>query len=225
MHPEHHPSRRAARASALWRQYERQPAVAYVDASPYLHYPGHALAVPDNSFRPTLTASVYTSTSVEAEEAAIGLSITQTSAEYIFSDSKPAVYNYAVGWVALPASSILRYETIPSRLIQIIRVPAHAAHPGKKAANSIARDSTDRASPPPPGMDTRDALLRYHDITLHYRLCRLTFPPLPKSLCQHHQHLWRRLQAHTFRTPARLAPFQPGTYSPACSLCDSSRAD
>ncbi|KAH7959965.1 hypothetical protein HPB49_015597 [Dermacentor silvarum] len=34
MHPEHHPSRRAARASVLWRQYERKPAVAYVDAVP-----------------------------------------------------------------------------------------------------------------------------------------------------------------------------------------------
>lgn len=225
MHPEHHPSRRAARASALWRQYERQPAVAYVDAAPYRHYPAHALAVTDNSFRPTLTASVYTSTSVEAEEAAIALAITQTSAEYIFSDSKPAVYNYAVGRVASPASGILRSDTVPSRPIQIIWVPAHAAHPGNEAANSIARDSTDRASPPPPGMDTRDALLTYHDITLHYRLSRLTFPPPHKSLSQHHQHLWRHLQAHTFLTPARLALFHPGTYSPACRLCDSSRAD
>ncbi|KAH7949288.1 hypothetical protein HPB49_007283 [Dermacentor silvarum] len=43
MHHEHHPSRRAARASALWRQYERQPSVAYVDAAPYRHYPAHAL--------------------------------------------------------------------------------------------------------------------------------------------------------------------------------------
>ncbi|KAH7934014.1 hypothetical protein HPB49_020425 [Dermacentor silvarum] len=62
MHPEHHPSRRAARSSALWRQYEQQPTVAYKDAAPYHHYPAHALAVTDNSFRPTLTASVYTST-------------------------------------------------------------------------------------------------------------------------------------------------------------------
>ncbi|KAH7977237.1 hypothetical protein HPB49_000079 [Dermacentor silvarum] len=98
MHPEHHPSRRAARASALWRQYERQPAVAYVDATPYRRYPAHALAVVDNSFRPTLTAS-------------------------------------------------------------------------------------------------------------------------------HHQHLWRHLQAHTLLTPARLALFHPGTYSPACRLCGSSRAN
>lgn len=136
-----------------------------------------------------------------------------------------AVYNYAVGRVAPPASGILRSDTVPSRPIQIIWVPAHAAHPGNEAANSIARDSTDRASPPPPGMDTRDALLTYHDITLHYRLSRLTFPPPHESLSQHHQHLWRHLQAHTFLTPARLALFHPGTYSPACRLCDSSRAD
>ncbi|KAH6936041.1 hypothetical protein HPB50_012816 [Hyalomma asiaticum] len=108
MHPEHHPSRRAARSSALWRKFGRQPAVAYVDAAPYRHYAAHALAVTDNSLQPTITASVCTSTSVEAEEAAIALAITQTSAEYIFSDSKPAVYNYAVGRVAPPAAGILR---------------------------------------------------------------------------------------------------------------------
>ncbi|KAH8020870.1 hypothetical protein HPB51_007478 [Rhipicephalus microplus] len=32
VHPEHHPSRRAARASALWRKFGRRPDVAYVDA-------------------------------------------------------------------------------------------------------------------------------------------------------------------------------------------------
>ncbi|KAH6933594.1 hypothetical protein HPB50_016736 [Hyalomma asiaticum] len=175
------------RASALWRKFGRQPAVAYVDAAPYRHYAAHALAVTENSLQPTITASVCTSTSVEAEEAAIALAITQTSAEYIFSDSKPAVYNYAVGRVAPPAAGNLR--------------------------------------PPPPGMDTRDALLTYHDITMHYRLSRLTFPPPHQSLSQHQQHLWRQLQAHTFLTPTRLALFHPGTYSPACRLCGSSIAN
>ncbi|KAH6937949.1 hypothetical protein HPB50_005461 [Hyalomma asiaticum] len=74
-------------------------------------------------------------------------------------------------------------------------------------------------------MDARDALLTYHDITLHYRLSRLTFPPPHQSLSQHQQHLWRQLQAHTFLTPARLALFHPGTYSPACRLCGSSIAN
>ncbi|KAH6921360.1 hypothetical protein HPB50_027651 [Hyalomma asiaticum] len=37
-------------------------------------------------------------------------------------------------------------------------------------------------------MDPR-ALLTYHDITLHYRLSRLTFPPPHQSLSQHQQHL------------------------------------
>ncbi|KAL3186670.1 hypothetical protein MRX96_026828 [Rhipicephalus microplus] len=39
--------------------------------------------------------------------------------------------------------------------------------------------------------------------------------------CQHQHHLWRQLQARTFLTPARLALFHPGTYSPACRLCGS----
>ncbi|KAH6927468.1 hypothetical protein HPB50_004361 [Hyalomma asiaticum] len=71
----------------------------------------------------------------------------------------------------------------------------------------------------------RKSLLTYHDITLHYCLSRLTFPPPHQSLSQHQQHLWRQLQAHTFLTPARLALFHPGTYSPACRLCGSSIAN
>ncbi|KAH7965690.1 hypothetical protein HPB49_009839 [Dermacentor silvarum] len=46
------------------------------------------------------TRLAYTSPSVEAEEAAIALAITQISAEQIFCESKPAVYNYAVGRLA-----------------------------------------------------------------------------------------------------------------------------
>ncbi|KAH7939752.1 hypothetical protein HPB52_016999 [Rhipicephalus sanguineus] len=89
MHPEHHPSRRAARASTLWRKLGRQLAVAYVNATPYHHYAAHALAVNANSLRHTIAASVYTSTSLEAEKSAVALSMTQTCAEYIFRDSKP----------------------------------------------------------------------------------------------------------------------------------------
>ncbi|KAL3214700.1 hypothetical protein MRX96_051438 [Rhipicephalus microplus] len=74
-------------------------------------------------------------------------------------------------------------------------------------------------------MNTREALLTYHDITLHYHLSRLTFPPSHQSLSQHQQHLWRQLQARTFLTPARLALFHLGTYSPACSFCGSSIAN
>ncbi|KAH8022570.1 hypothetical protein HPB51_000264 [Rhipicephalus microplus] len=76
MHPEHHPSRRPTRASALWRKFGRKPDLAYADAAPYHQYAAHTLAVTNNSLRPISTASVCTSTSVEAEEAAIALAIT-----------------------------------------------------------------------------------------------------------------------------------------------------
>ncbi|KAL3191775.1 hypothetical protein MRX96_059511 [Rhipicephalus microplus] len=42
---------------------------------------------------------------------------------------------------------------------------------------------------------------------------------------KHQQHLWRQLQARTFLTPARLALFHPGMYSPACRFCGSSIAN
>ncbi|KAH6923651.1 hypothetical protein HPB50_004391 [Hyalomma asiaticum] len=101
-------------------------------------------------------------------------------------------------------SSLLAIDPLPKNMH-----PGH--HPSRRAARASAL-----------WLDTRDALLTYHDITLHYRLSRLTFPPPHQSLSQHQQHLWRRIQAHTFLTPARLALFQPGTYSPACRLCGSS---
>ncbi|KAL3251684.1 hypothetical protein MRX96_055045 [Rhipicephalus microplus] len=41
----------------------------------------------------------------------------------------------------------------------------------------------------------------------------------------HQQHLWRQLQACTFLTPARLALFHHGMYSPACRFCGSSIAN
>ncbi|KAH8009448.1 hypothetical protein HPB51_017968 [Rhipicephalus microplus] len=91
----------------------------------------------------------------------------------------------------------------------VTRTPGIAGSDGNEEAYSITRDLTDRASPPPPRMNTRDALLTYHDITLHYRLSRLTFPPPHKSFSQHQQHLWRHLQARTFLTRARLALFHP----------------
>ncbi|KAH7939322.1 hypothetical protein HPB52_010883 [Rhipicephalus sanguineus] len=82
-------------------------------------------------------------------------------------DSKPAVYNCVVGRVAPPAAALWCSGTTPCRPIYIIWVPARVGHPGNGAVNSIASDSTDQASPTPPGMDTRDALFTYHDIALH----------------------------------------------------------
>ncbi|KAH6941315.1 hypothetical protein HPB50_016168 [Hyalomma asiaticum] len=63
---------------------------------------------------------------------------------------------------------MLRSDRVPSRPNEIIWVPAHTPHPGNKAADSIAGDSSNRASTPPSGMDTRDALLTYYDTTLNF---------------------------------------------------------
>ncbi|KAH6928829.1 hypothetical protein HPB50_020126 [Hyalomma asiaticum] len=77
----------------------------------------------------------------------------------------------------------LRQAHRSAQLLSLCRtrpVPAHAAHPGNVAANSITHNSTDRASPPPPGMDMGDALLIYHDITLHViATAQIPFPAPP----------------------------------------------
>ncbi|KAL3244199.1 hypothetical protein MRX96_047237 [Rhipicephalus microplus] len=58
-------------------------------------------------------------------------------------------------------------------------------------------------------MNTRDTLLTYHDLTLHYCLSRLTFPPPHRSLSQHQQRLRRQLQARIFLTPCTSCPLPP----------------
>ncbi|KAL3206730.1 hypothetical protein MRX96_039979 [Rhipicephalus microplus] len=115
------------------------------------------------------------------------------------------------------------YEEDAAAQPDIIWVPAHVDHPGHEAANSITRNSTNRASPAPPKVDTRDAFLTYHDITLHYHLSRLTFPPTsPIPFPAPTTPVAPNFRPAPSLLLARLAPFHPGTYSPACRLCGSS---
>ncbi|KAH7961096.1 hypothetical protein HPB52_002021 [Rhipicephalus sanguineus] len=136
-------------------------AVAYVDATPYLHHPTHLVAVTDNPLPPTPTASVL---------------------------------------LVLPATGILRCDAARSRPIQIISMAATATRPGKEAADSIAHDSNNRASPPLPG--TRDAFLTHDGISLHYRLSRLIHRTnrFPSNTCGFSSHL----------SYSRPAPFHLG---------------
>uniref|UniRef100_G3MPG7 Uncharacterized protein n=1 Tax=Amblyomma maculatum TaxID=34609 RepID=G3MPG7_AMBMU len=99
MHPAQHEGRRMARARALHAKYGRHVNAAYVDAAEYRHtqIQAFALAAVNGNGSPLAAASIASTSSETAEEAAVALAIANTSADIIFSDSKTAIRNFAIG--------------------------------------------------------------------------------------------------------------------------------
>lgn len=225
MHPTHHQARRNARAKALYKHYGHQQEAVCVDTAEYPSKSAYALSVVNRSLLPIASGSILTDTSQEAEEAAIALAISSTTATLIFSDSKTAIRNFAKGQIHTPAFRLLSANPATPRPIQIIWVPAHAGHPGNEAAHTIARAYVDRAGRTLEPGCARDRMVSYHEISLHYREQRLYYPPPDKSLTKLEQVTWRQLQSRTFLSPAHLAIIHPGLFSPECTLCDAPKAD
>ncbi|KAH7947593.1 hypothetical protein HPB52_013945 [Rhipicephalus sanguineus] len=126
-----------ARARSLHKRYASSTPVAYVDAAEYSHRPAFAVAVSDNAHKLLCCATFdRVAQPIEAEEAAIALAIAHTQAEYIFSDSKTAIRNFAMRRIHAPAYRILQFVPPPKRIITILWVPAHCGHPGNTAAMS-----------------------------------------------------------------------------------------
>lgn len=95
-HPENNRARREARAKSLQKCFPPNSPAVYVDAAEYVDNRASAVAVVDGFQKLVASASLPNSTdSLEAEEAAIALAIVHSSAEYIFSDSKTAIRNFA----------------------------------------------------------------------------------------------------------------------------------
>ncbi|KAH7969378.1 hypothetical protein HPB52_017497 [Rhipicephalus sanguineus] len=99
MNPAFHEGRRKARAEALQAKYTGRQDVLYTDAAEYENKAAHtAVAVRDNG---ALMACCTVSgvETVEAEEVAIALAISQKGVRVVISDSKNAVRNYESGRV------------------------------------------------------------------------------------------------------------------------------
>uniref|UniRef100_A0A1E1XV07 Putative tick transposon n=1 Tax=Amblyomma sculptum TaxID=1581419 RepID=A0A1E1XV07_AMBSC len=222
MHPTHHEGRRAARARALHTKYSRHDNVAYVDAAEYRQTPRKAFAVVavNGNGAPLAAASIETTSSETAEEAAIALAIATTPADIIFSDSKTAIRNFARGHITSTSLRILQNTRLPIREVELIWVPAHSSNPGDEAAHAQARGFVDRAvSVPSDPNFTRDGLISFHDIAHHFRLERRAYPPPHKSLSKAQEVTWRRLQTRSLLNPALLALMYPGQYDPNCRKC------
>lgn len=233
MHPEHQKQRRMQRARALKKQFSSSNDVLYVDAADYGNRHHYAISVINSHGQVAAAASVLASSSEEAEEAAIALALTIPSSSVIISDSKTAIYNFGAGRVSKPALSLLLHHPL-DRLVALIWTPAHAGLAGNEAAHASARGFTVRAHASDVSQfatneapfTARDRLISFHDICTHYRLERLTFPPLTRKSSRRCEILWRQLQTRTFLSPYLLHRIHPSCYpSPSCKFCASSTAD
>lgn len=136
--------------------------------------------------------------------------------------------NFATGRISKPALKILTGSSARTlrQPVLLTWTPAHSGLEGNEAAHEHARGLTIRAGPslyPYHGArSARDHLVTFHDITMHYRLSRLIYPPVDKRLTNSEAHTWRLLQTGTFPNPAILTHVHPTLYpTSACCLCGS----
>ncbi|KAG0432982.1 hypothetical protein HPB47_020346 [Ixodes persulcatus] len=221
MHPAHHEGRRRARAQALAKKFEGRTDVVYVDAAAYLTpKKAYAIAAVTEEGQLVANATVPTNSSEIAEEAAIALALTNSQARVIVSDSKAAIGNFAKGRISPISFGILKTYPKNRQDVELVWVPAHTSNPGNEAAHDKARGSIGRAVDDNSDVGlTGDGLNTYHEITQHYRLERLTFPPPHKNLTKEQELLWRQLQTKTLPNPAVLSHAYPDRFKPDCSKC------
>lgn len=221
MHPAHHEGRRRARAQALAKKFEGRTDVVYVDAAAYVTpKKAYAIAAVTEEGQLVANATVPTNSSEIAEEAAIALALTNSQARVIVSDSKAAIGNFAKGRISPISFGILKNYPKNRQDVELVWVPAHTSNPGNEAAHDKARGSIGRAVDDNSDVGlTGDGLNTYHEITQHYRLERLTFPPPHKNLTKEQELLWRQLQTKTLPNPAVLSHAYPDRFKPDCSKC------
>lgn len=224
MHPEYNKARREDRARNLHRKLQHSKDVVYVDAAEYADGKHMTIVATDHDNKEQIGASIKTTKTEVAEEAAIALAIVNTKATVIVSDSKTAIQNYANGRISTEALRILsNFRT--RRMVHIIWAPAHSSLPGNEAAHTLARGLTSRAGEELATRITdKDRMITFNDITKHYRMQRAKYPPAHTSLNRQQSTIWRLLQTNTYHSPATLHRYHPDLYTDKCKLCQN-RAD
>ncbi|KAG0422628.1 hypothetical protein HPB47_001567 [Ixodes persulcatus] len=178
------------------------------------------LAVADPRGNVVRTASVYTTLTEHAEEAAIALAATGTKQDHItvITDSQRACRNFAKGEKGEQAARILSKAQFTS--MKIVWATGHAGVEGNEAANAAARafhSNRDSSAPQPHSPDPN---MKYNEYLKTIRGARMTLPAPPSKFTKEEEHLYRRLQTGTMKTPMKLHQWYPQLHpSPTCSFC------
>ncbi|KAH7954780.1 hypothetical protein HPB49_021827 [Dermacentor silvarum] len=160
---------------------------------------------------------------VEAEEVAIVLDVSQRGAKVVISDSKNAVRNYESGRVAETAIRILNRDGGPRQLVLLVWAPAHQGLRGNEKAHSVARGLTYRSTPGTSQVaetiNRREDMRAYKEITPQespLRIFRNIFQPFRECFKhnvsgtpdEQHSEIFRRAQGVRLAYNALLANFR-----------------
>ncbi|KAG0445371.1 hypothetical protein HPB47_016175 [Ixodes persulcatus] len=220
MNSERNANRRRVCAQTISRIWSKKPGTLYADAAILPRGNTATLAVADPRGNVVRTASVYTTLTEHAEEAAIALAATGTKQDHItvITDSQRACRNFAKGEIGKPAARILSKAQFTS--MKIVWAPGHAGVEGNEAANAAARafhSNRDSSAPQP---HTPDPNMKYNEYLKTIREARMTLPAPPSKFTKEEEHLYRRLQTGTMKTPMKLHQWYPQLHpSPTCSFC------
>lgn len=198
MHPAHHQGRRESRARDIQKKFGHSMDTVFVDAARYRHKRAYTAVVINYEGKCLTSATVSTPHVETAEEIAIALAIAQTQADVIVSDSQTAIRNFANGRISPEALQILKLGNNQEKSVHLIWTPAHTLSEGSnEAAHRMARGLTDRASISAVSGNTdewewEDRMTTFHEITVHHRLQRRTFPPPHPKLSKKQSVEWRQ---------------------------------
>ncbi|KAG0410659.1 hypothetical protein HPB47_012215 [Ixodes persulcatus] len=189
----------------------KKPGTPYADAAILPRGNTTTLAVADPRGNVVRTASVYTTLTEHAEEAAIALAATGTKQDHItvITDSQWACRNFAKGEIGEQAARILSKAQFTS--MKIVWAPG-----GKRRSPSLSfKPGLVRTSTTLP-----DPNMKYNEYLKTIREARMTLPAPPSKFTKEEEHLYRRLQTGTMKTPIKLHQWYPQLHpSPTCSCC------
>lgn len=151
----------------------------YTDAAPYQRCRGAAVAVVTSRDQSLTSFTIKTGSIQEAEEVAIALATTQTTAVTVITDGQAACRSYAAATVTPTALRLLR-KSPPSCTVRIVWTLANSDLPGNDTVHALARALPNRA--PEEEHCSLTPIANYRGITQCYRLGRKTFPP-PNPVC------------------------------------------
>ncbi|XP_040075192.1 uncharacterized protein LOC120847475 [Ixodes scapularis] len=220
MNSERNANRRRVRAQIISRIWSKKPGTLYADAAILPRGNTATLAVADPRGNVVRTASVYTTLTEHAEEAAIALVATGTKQDHItvITDSQRACHNFAKGEIGEQAARILSKAQFTS--MKIVWAKGHAGVEGNEAANAAARafhSNRDSSAPQPHSPDPN---MKYNGYLKTIREARMTLPAPPSKFTKEEEHLYRSLQTGTMKTPVKLHQWYPQLHpSPTCSFC------